>query len=284
MPRFAANLSFLYPELPFLDRFEAAARDGFEGVEYLFPYAYEPRELAELLGRHGLKQVLFNAPPGGLDASGIERAWNEGARGTACLPGHEKEFRAGVQLALRYAAALECPRIHCMAGLKPEGMMHDEARAVYVSNLRWAAREAAEKGCDVLIEPINLRDMPGYFLNHQEAAHALIQEVGESNLKVQMDLYHCQIMEGDVATKLRRYLPTGRVGHIQIAGVPERHEPGTGELNYTYLFRLIDALTAEGRWVGGSGWVGCEYKPAQGGEPGGTSSGLSWLREWRERV
>lgn len=194
-------------------------------------------------------------------------------RGTACLPGRETEFRAGVQLALRYAEALGCPRIHCMAGLRPESVAREVARATYVNNLRWATAEAAKSGCDVLIEPINLRDMPGFFLNRQDEAHAIVQEVGACNLKVQMDLYHCQIVEGDVATKLRRYLPTGRIGHIQIAGVPERHEPDTGELNYPYLFRLIDEVAAQAGW---SGWVGCEYRPARGLEPGGTSLGLSW--------
>ena len=276
MPRFAANLSFLYQELPFLDRFEAAARDGFEGVEYLFPYAFEPRALAERLAASGVRQVLFNAPPAGQEAAGIERAWSEGMRGTACLPGREAEFRAGVQLALRYAEVLECPRIHCMAGLRPDSVARDAARATYVNNLRWAAAEAARSGCDVLIEPINPRDMPGFFLNRQDEAHAIAQEVGALNLKVQMDLYHCQIVEGDVATKLRHYLPTGRVGHIQIAGVPERHEPDTGELNYPYLFRLID----EAAQVGWPGWVGCEYRPSEGSAPGGTSRGMRWMHEW----
>lgn len=273
MPRFAANLSFLYPELPFLDRFEAAARDGFEGVEYLFPYAYEPHVLAERLAAHGQQQVLFNAPPAGFDAAAIERAWVDGERGTACLPGREAEFRAGLQLALRYAEALACSRIHCMAGLLPEGVAYSEARDTYVRNLRWAAAEAAKSGCDILIEPINPRDMPGFFLNRQNEAHAVVQEVGAQNLKVQMDLYHCQIVEGDVATKLRQYLPTGRVGHVQIAGVPERHEPSIGELNYPYLFGVIDQVSARSGWPG---WVGCEYRPALGVEPGGTSLGLSW--------
>lgn len=284
MPRFAANLSFLYPESPFLDRFEAAARDGFEGVEYLFPYAYDARELRDRLAGNGLQQVLFNAPPGGLDAPAIERAWSHGERGTACLPGRTSEFRAGFELALRYAEALDCSLIHCMAGLPPQSAGSDEVHSTYVDNLRWAARQAKKMGCEVLIEPINLRDMPGYFLNFQKQAHAIVQEVDEPNLKVQMDIYHCQIMEGDVATKLRHYLPTGRVGHIQVASVPERHEPDTGELNDTYLFQLLDALLAKGEWVGGSGWVGCEYKPLLGDEPGGTSRGLNWLREWRERI
>ena len=277
MPRFAANLSLLYTELPFLDRFEAAARDGFEAVEYLFPYAFDLAELLARLKANGLQQVLFNAPPGGTDAPGIDAAWAAGARGTASVPGREAEFRAGVQLALRYADALDCPRIHCMAGLLSESAagadQESAARSVYVSNLRWAATEAAKSGRTILIEPINPRDMPRFFLNRQDDAHAVVQEVGAPNLQVQMDLYHCQIVEGDVAMKLRQYLPTGRVGHLQIAGVPERHEPDVGELNCAYLFEVIDEVAAQCGW---QGWVGCEYRPRLGAEPGGTSRGLGW--------
>ena len=277
MPRFAANLSLLYTELPFLDRFEAAARDGFEAVEYLFPYAFDLAELLARLKANGLQQVLFNAPPGGTDAPGIEAAWAAGARGTASVPGREAEFRAGVELALRYADALDCPRIHCMAGLLSESAagadQESAARSVYVSNLRWAATEAAKSGRTILIEPINPRDMPRFFLNRQDEAHAIVQEVGAPNLQVQMDLYHCQIVEGDVAMKLRQYLPTGRVGHLQIAGVPERHEPDVGELNCAYLFEVIDEVAAQCGW---QGWVGCEYRPRMGAEPGGTSRGLGW--------
>ena len=277
MPRFAANLSLLYTELPFLDRFEAAARDGFEAVEYLFPYAFDLAELLARLKANGLQQVLFNAPPGGTDAPGIEAAWAAGARGTASVPGREAEFRAGVELALRYADALDCPRIHCMAGLLSESAagadQESAARSVYVSNLRWAATEAAKSGRTILIEPINPRDMPRFFLNRQDDAHAVVQEVGAPNLQVQMDLYHCQIVEGDVAMKLRQYLPTGRVGHLQIAGVPERHEPDVGELNCAYLFEVIDEVAAQCGW---QGWVGCEYRPRLGAEPGGTSRGLGW--------
>ena len=277
MPRFAANLSLLYTELPFLDRFEAAARDGFEAVEYLFPYAFDLAELLARLKANGLQQVLFNAPPGGTDAPGIDAAWAAGARGTASVPGREAEFRAGVELALRYADALDCPRIHCMAGLLSESAagadQESAARSVYVSNLRWAATEAAKSGRTILIEPINPRDMPRFFLNRQDDAHAVVQEVGAPNLQVQMDLYHCQIVEGDVAMKLRQYLPTGRVGHLQIAGVPERHEPDVGELNCAYLFDVIDEVAAQCGW---QGWVGCEYRPRLGTEPGGTSRGLGW--------
>ena len=277
MPRFAANLSLLYTELPFLDRFEAAARDGFEAVEYLFPYAFDLAELLARLKANGLQQVLFNAPPGGTDAPGIDAAWAAGARGTASVPGREAEFRTGVQLALRYADVLDCPRIHCMAGLLAESAtgasQTSAARSVYVSNLRWAATEAAKSGRTILIEPINPRDMPRFFLNRQDEAHAVVQEVGAPNLQVQMDLYHCQIVEGDVAMKLRQYLPTGRVGHLQIAGVPERHEPDVGELNCAYLFEVIDEVAAQCGW---QGWVGCEYRPRMGAEPGGTSRGLGW--------
>ncbi|MDO5625277.1 MAG: hydroxypyruvate isomerase family protein [Pseudomonadota bacterium] len=275
MPRFAANLSMLYPDMPFLHRFEAAARDGFKAVEYLFPYAFRREDIAARLKANGLEQVLFNTPPAAADAAGIEAAWAQGMRGTACLPGREGEFRAGFELALRYADALACPRIHCMVGVLPRDTPREAARDTLVRNLRWAADEARRAGRDVLIEPINPRDIPGFFLNRQDEAHAIVQEVDRPNAKVQFDLYHCQIVEGDVAMKLRQYLPTGRVGHLQIAGVPERHEPDVGELNYPYLFKLIDELSTPSGW---QGWVGCEYKPQRGSEAGGTSRGLGWLR------
>ena len=276
MPRFAANLSMLYNELPFLDRFAAAAADGFKAVEFLFPYAWPAAQLAALLQQHGLQQVLFNAPPGGGDEpAAIDAAWAGGSRGTACLPGQQAEFRAGVQLALRYAAALQCPRVHVMAGLAPVALARETAHATYVENLRWAATQAAAQGVQVLIEPINTRDMPGFFLNYQAQAHAVLAEVGAANLQVQMDLYHCQVMEGDLAAKLRQYLPTGRVGHLQIAGVPERHEPDVGELNYSYLHKVVDEVSAACGW---QGYVGCEYRPARGAVAGGTSAGLGWMR------
>ncbi len=264
MPRFAANLSMLYPELDFLDRFEAAARDGFKAVEYLFPYAHPRAELAARLSANGLQQVLFNAPPGD---------WDAGERGLACIPGREAEFRSGIVQAIEYAAALDCPRIHAMAGKLPAGVAREAARACYVDNLRWAAAEAATAGRDLLIEPINTRDIPGFFLNRQDQAHEIVLEVGAANLKVQMDLYHCQIVEGDVAMKIRQYLPTGRVGHLQIAGVPERQEPDVGELHHRYLFQVIDEVAAACGWTG---WVGCEYRPGRGAVPGGTSAGLGW--------
>ena len=257
MPRFAANLSMLYPELDFLDRFEAAAKDGFKAVEYLFPYAYDPRELAARLSANGLQQVLFNGPPGD---------WERGDRGLACVPGRESEFREGVLKAIEYAVALSCPRIHVMAGLVPEGMERDAVQPTYIDNLRWAAVEAAKAGRDLLLEPINTRDIPRFFLNRQDHAHEIIDAVGALNVQVQMDLYHCQIVEGDLAMKIRRYI--AGVGHMQIAGVPQRHEPDVGELNYPYLFGVIDEL-------GYDGWIGCEYRPRAG-----TSAGLGWAREY----
>ncbi len=266
MPRFAANLSMLYPEHDFLDRFAAAAQDGFRAVEYLFPYAHDAQVLARQLAQHQLQQVLFNAPPGD---------WDAGERGIACLPGREDEFRRGFDDALRYAQALDCPRIHVMAGLAPAGAERSRLQATYEANLAWAAGMAASVGRDVLIEPINPRDIPGFYLNRQDEAHRIVLAIGAPNLKVQMDLYHCQVVEGDVATKIRQYLPTGRVGHFQIAGVPQRHEPDTGELHYPYLFQVIDEVATQCGWTG---WIGCEYRPARGAQPGGTTAGLGWLR------
>ncbi len=258
MPKFAANLSMLYTEHGFLDRFAAAAADGFKAVEYLFPYEYPAAELAARLRANGLQQVLFNAPPGD---------WAKGERGTACLPGREAEFRGGVQRAIDYARALGCPRIHLMAGLAPQNADRAVLRKTYLANLTWAAAQALD--LNFLIEPINTRDIPGFFLNRQDHAHEVVQEVGAPNLKVQMDLYHCQIVEGDLAKKIELYLPTGRVGHFQIAGVPERQEPDVGEINHPYLFDLIDRL-------GYDGWIGCEYRPK-----GNTSAGLGWLQRYR---
>ena len=278
MPKFAANLSMMYPDMPFLDRFEAAAKDGFKAVEFLFPYAWDTAEIAARLKGNGLQQALFNMPPGGSNRDTIAVAWDAGMRGTACLAGREEEFHAGVRLALDYAQALDCPRIHLMAGLVPAGQERDAMRPTYVANLRWAAAQAASAGRDILIEPINTRDIPGFFLNRQDHAHEIIQQVGAANLKVQMDLYHCQIVEGDVAMKIRQYLPTGHVGHFQIAGVPQRHEPDLGEVNYPYLFGVIDEVSKECGW---DGWIGCEYRPRLGGQAGGTSAGLEWLKPWQ---
>ena len=268
MPQFAANLSMLYTELPFLDRFEAAAADGFKAVEFLFPYAWPAVEIAARLRGNGLQQVLFNAPAGGVDATSSVQTWESGMRGTACLPGREAEFRQGVAMALAYAEALDCPRIHLLAGRAPADAPPDLLHITYVNNLRWAADQATRAGRRVLIEPINTRDMPGYFLNYQAQAHAILAEVGSPALQVQMDLYHCQIMEGDLLMRLQRHL--AGVGHLQIAGVPHRHEPDTGEVNYRWLFDEIDAL-------GYDGYIGCEYRPR-----GATSAGLGWFAPYKD--
>ncbi|WP_421556539.1 2-oxo-tetronate isomerase [Pseudomonas kitaguniensis] len=260
MPRFAANLSMLYPEHAFLERFAAAAADGFDAVEYLFPYEYSAQVLKQYLSDNGLVQALFNAPPGD---------WAEGERGIATLPGREREFRAGFERALEYAAVLGNTRIHVMAGLLPSEQHRARHHAVYLENLAYATAQAQQAGVTVLLEPINTRDMPGFFLNRQDQAHAICKEVGAGNLKVQFDCYHCQIVEGDLAVKLLRDIDG--IGHIQIAGVPDRHEPNLGELNYPYLFELIDEL-------GYDGFVGCEYRPK-----GATSAGLQWLRDWKAR-
>lgn len=259
MPRFSANLSFLYTELPFLDRFAAAARDGFRAVEFAFGYEFPAAEVAARLGATKLEQVLINAPPGNLAA---------GERGLGALIGREREFAQSVATALDYAQTLRCPRVHVMAGVLNDRTTEAEraqARRTFVDNLRFAASEAARRGVALTIEPINPRDIPGYFLNAQAEAHAIREEVGAPNLSVQMDLYHAQIVEGDLSEKLRRWLP--HIGHIQIAGVPGRHEPDEGEVDYRYLFRLLDEL-------GYPGWVGCEYRPRNG-----TSAGLGWMKE-----
>ncbi len=261
MPRFAANLTMMYGEFAFPDRFAAAAKDGFTAVEYLFPYEYPANDLATWLREHGLVQILFNAPPGN---------WAAGERGLAALPGKEAEFRAGMHNALEYARTLSCPRVHVMAGVEPAGAERAAMRRTFKDNLTWAAGLAAPAGIELLIEPINTRDMPGYFLNRQDEAHAIVEEIASPALKVQMDLYHCQIVEGDLSMKLQKYLGrSGRknVGHMQIASVPGRNEPDRGEVNYDYLFEQIDEL-------GYDGWIGCEYRPRAG-----TSEGLAWLRK-----
>jgi 2-dehydrotetronate isomerase len=260
MPRFAANLSMMYREHDFLDRFAAAAQDGFTAVEYLFPYDYPAEKLRSQLEQHGLRQVLFNAPPGD---------WNAGDRGTTAIPSREKEFRAGFERALEYAQALECPRIHAMAGLIPADANRARFRATFLENLAWAADKAQPAGVEVLIEPIAQRNIPGFFINRQDEGHAIVAELRKPNLKVMLDLFHCQVEEGDLTTTIRRYLGEQpcRVGHMQIAGVPERHEPDTGEVNYAHIFDVIDE-------TGYEGWIGLEYIPK-----GKTSEGLNWLRE-----
>jgi hydroxypyruvate isomerase len=257
MPCFAANLSMMFTELPFLERFAGAAGAGFTGVEYLFPYDYSPDELAERQENAGLEQVLFNLPPGD---------WDAGERGLAALPGREGAFEAAVKKAMTYAARLRCPRVHVMAGINPPDVDPAAAQAVYVRNLKAAAAEAARFGVTILIEPISPRTMPGYHLARQAQARETLDAVAAENLRVQLDLFHCQIVEGDLATTIREGLDL--VGHIQIAGVPDRHEPSTGEINYPYLFALLDEL-------GYGGWIGCEYRPA-----GRTLDGLGWAHAY----
>lgn len=260
MPKFAANLTMMYNEHPFLDRFAAAAKDGFKGVEFLFPYEFSARDIHARLIDSGLELALFNAPPGN---------WDAGERGMASLPGREDEFKASIAHALEYARVLGNKRLHVMAGLIENKADRARHREVYVRNLADAAAQAASAGITVVIEPINTRDIPGFFLNRQDEAHAVCKEVGAANIKVQMDFYHCQIVEGDLTRKFEHFAPG--VGHIQVASVPDRHEPDGGEINYPHLFALMDKLKYDG-------WVGCEYRPR-----GQTSAGLAWLAPYLAR-
>ncbi len=253
MPRLAANLSMMFNEVPFLDRFAAAAGAGFKAVEFLFPYDHPAAELRRRLDGEGLTQALFNAPPGD---------WAAGERGIASLPGRQIAFRESIHRALDYAAALDCRLVHVMAGIPPAGTPPVTAAAVYAANLAWAAEQALSAGRMLVIEPINHRDMPGFHLNTVEQGAAVIEAIGRDRLGLQFDIYHCQITEGDVARRLEALIAITE--HIQIADVPERHEPGTGELNFPYLLGRIDAL-------GYRGWVGCEYRPAAD-----TIAGLGW--------
>jgi len=253
MPKFAANLSMMFNEWEFLDRFAAAREQGFTAVEFLFPYAFQPEEIAARLQREGLTQALFNLPPGD---------WDKGERGIACIPGREDEFRASVDKALPYARATGVRRLHLMSG---HGDRNDpRALAAYTAALRHACAAAAPLGIDILIEPINGRDMPGYFMNDFGFAASLIGELGLPNLRLQYDIYHRQILHGDVMKSLEALMPV--TGHVQVASVPRRNEPGTGELDDARIFRHLDALGYEG-------YVGCEYRPA-----GSTVEGLGWFR------
>jgi 2-dehydrotetronate isomerase len=250
LPRFAANVSLMFTEVAFLDRFAAAASVGFRAVECQFPYDYSAAEIAVQLNAHDLQQILINAPPGD---------FAQGERGIAGLPGREAEFDASMVQALAYAKALACPRVHVMAGLVQHGANH----ATLVKNFQRAAPLAAEHGVSLLIEPINTRDISGYLVNRTEDALALIDEIAAPNVQLQLDLYHRQIMQGDLATALERYLPLA--AHVQIAQPPDRGEPDDGEINYRYVFDHIDRL-------GYAGWVGCEYRPRAG-----TLAGLAWF-------
>ena len=253
MPKFAANLTMLFNELPFMQRFEAAAKAGFKAVEYLFPYAYDKKELAAALHANGLEQVLHNLPAGN---------WDGGERGIACHPDRVGEFREGVARAIDYATALGCPQVNCLLGKLPEGLTNGDARKVVVDNLRFAAKELQGAGIRLLIEPINSFDIPGFYLTRTDQALSLIDEVGSSNLLLQYDIYHAQRMEGELGATLTKNIT--RIGHIQLADNPGRGEPGTGEINYPWLFRHIDSL-------GYAGWIGCEYKPRAT-----TLDGLQW--------
>jgi len=258
MPRFAANLSMMFQEMPFLERFAAARAAGFEAVEFLFPYEHPAAEIAKRLADNGLQQVLFNAPPGD---------WSKGERGTACLPGRQAEFREGLKRALEYTAALSCPRLHLMAGLAPQGVPHDTLTAIYAINLAWAAEECAKAGVKAVIEPINQRDIPGLFLRTMDQGAAIIEAIGPEKLGLQFDLYHCQVTEGDIVKRVEKHLPL--IAHMQVADVPGRNEPGTGEVNWPYVFERIDAL-------GYRGWIGCEYRPL-----GETVAGLGWFAPYK---
>jgi hydroxypyruvate isomerase len=257
MPRFAANLSMMFNEVAFLDRFAAARNAGFEGVEFLFPYDYPAAELHRRLAGEGLTQVLFNMPPGD---------WSNGERGMASIPGRQVEFRETVKKALDYAHVLECRQMHCMAGLVPAGASLTTATAVYAANLAWAAEQAKPAGVRLVIEPINHRDMPGYFLNTQAQGAAIVEAIGRDRLGLQFDVYHVQVTEGDITKRMEQYMPV--IAHMQIADVPARNEPGTGEIGWEFVFRRIDAL-------GYQGWVGCEYRPA-----GETVAGLAWRQRF----
>jgi hydroxypyruvate isomerase len=253
MPRLAANLSMMFNEVPFLDRFDAAAAAGFKAVEFLFPYEFPAAILRARLDAAGLQQVLFNMPPGD---------WAAGERGMASLPGRAEEFRDTVKIALDYATTLGCPLMHCMAGIPPAGTSHVTAAALFASNLAWAGEQAKAAGVRLAIEPINHRDMPGYHLNTIAQGAAIVAALGVDRIGLQFDVYHCQTTEGDVTKRLEAVLPV--VAHMQIADVPARNEPGTGEIGWDYVFRRIDEL-------GYKGWVGCEYRPA-----GDTVAGLGW--------
>jgi len=256
MPRFAANLTMLFNEVPFLERFERAARAGFTAVEFLFPYGFAAEEIKARLDANGLYLVLHNLPAGD---------WDAGERGIACHPDRVEEFRAGVDRAIAYASVLGVKQLNCLAGKAPidvpEGIVH----ATFVANLKYAARKLGDAGLRLLIEPINRHDIPGFFLHRTDQALAILDEVGAPNAFLQYDIYHAQRTEGELAATIRRH--QSRIAHVQLADNPGRHEPGTGEINYPYLFQLLDSL-------GYAGWIGCEYKPA-----GTTEAGLGWRQQ-----
>jgi len=257
MPKFTANLSMLFTEYDFLTRFEQAAKAGFTGVEYLSPFEFEKSVIADQLHSNKLKQVLFNLPSGD---------WPAGERGIACLPDRVGEFQDGVGLAIEYAGALDCKQLNCLAGIRPDGAGDDVVVETLTNNLQFAAKELGSAGIQLLLEPINIYDIPGFFVNSSKQGLSIIDAVASRNLYLQYDIYHMQRMEGELAKTIEANL--ARIGHIQIADNPGRHEPGTGEINYTFLFPFIDR-------IGYEGWIGCEYMPAHD-----TETGLGWLRPY----
>jgi hydroxypyruvate isomerase len=259
MPRFAANLTMMFNEVPFIERFSKAAAAGFEAVEFLFPYAHSPEEISAELDKHKLTLALFNMPPGD---------WDAGDRGMAAIPGRESEFRKNVETSLHYALALGCKTLHAMSGIT-EGFARSACEDSFVSNFSYAADQLAPHGITLLVEPINSRNMPGYFISHQADALALLERVGRANAAVQLDLYHAQIMDGDLTRLIEKM--KNRFAHVQMASVPARHEPDEGEVNYPHLYAVLDA-------EGYDGWIGCEYNPR-----GVTEDGLGWFAPWKRR-
>ena len=257
MPKFAANLTMLYNETPFLERFKAAADAGFKAVEFLFPYDFPKEQVAAALKDNGLALALHNLPAGD---------WAAGERGIACHPDRVQEFRDGVEKAIDYAKALNCPQVNCLSGVLPKGVSADAARGVLVENLQYAAEKLAAEKIGLLLEPVNSHDIPGFFVDRPSFGFALLDAAAARNLKLQYDIYHAQVMEGDLANTMTREF--ARIGHIQLSDNPGRNEPGTGEINYPFLFRRLDEL-------GYSGWIGCEYKPKTT-----TTEGLSWVRPY----
>jgi len=257
MPKFNANLTMMFTEVDFLNRFELAAKAGFKAVEFLFPYEFPKETLAEKLKANKLEQVLFNLPPGNFAA---------GERGLACIPGREVDFLNSVQTGIEYAKALDCHRLNCFTGIVPKDVQPEKVRQILVANLRYAAELLEKENILMLVEPLNIFDMPGMYLNRTLPALELLKEVGSSNLKLQYDFYHMQIMEGNLTKTFRDNLKS--IGHVQLADVPGRHEPGTGEINYTNLFKFVDE-------AGYDGWIGCEYRPL-----GKTEEGLGWIKPY----
>lgn len=257
MAKFAANLTMLFTELPFLDRFAAAKNAGFQAVEFLFPYDYEPAVVAEKLHTLGLEQALFNMPPGD---------WEAGERGIAALPGREDEFRKSVDIALCYAEALNCKKVHAMAGILDPDYSYEQHVETFINNIRYAADKFAENDISLLIEPLNSRVVPGYFISHQREAAELINKIERDNVKLQFDVFHAQIMDGDISNLIQDL--SGFIGHIQIASIPDRHEPDEGELNYSHVYNVLDR-------EGYAGWIGCEYNPRET-----TLKGLGWVKPY----